>query len=41
MLIGRISDCFFVDVDLVVHAAGPFEYLDCNVLEAAIESKVL
>ncbi|KAK6164095.1 hypothetical protein DH2020_000959 [Rehmannia glutinosa] len=27
------------DVDLVVHAAGPFEYADCNVLEAAIRSK--
>ncbi|KAL6518994.1 hypothetical protein OROHE_017418 [Orobanche hederae] len=27
------------DVDLVVHAAGPFEYADSKVLEAAIESK--
>ncbi|KAI3450018.1 hypothetical protein Pfo_006683 [Paulownia fortunei] len=27
------------DVDLVVHAAGPFEYADGNVLEAAIQSK--
>ncbi|KAL6503381.1 hypothetical protein OROGR_025304 [Orobanche gracilis] len=27
------------DVDLVVHAAGPFEYADSKLLEAAIESK--
>ncbi|KAK4419613.1 hypothetical protein Salat_2374200 [Sesamum alatum] len=27
------------DVDLVVNAAGPFDYLECNVLEAAIQSK--
>ncbi|EYU46212.1 hypothetical protein MIMGU_mgv1a0243421mg, partial [Erythranthe guttata] len=27
------------DVDVVVHAAGPFEYADCNVLEAAIQTK--
>ncbi|KAL0459143.1 UNVERIFIED_CONTAM: hypothetical protein Slati_0541500 [Sesamum latifolium] len=27
------------DVDLVVNAAGPFDYMECNVLEAAIQSK--
>ncbi|KAL3653335.1 hypothetical protein CASFOL_003016 [Castilleja foliolosa] len=27
------------DVDVVVHAAGPFEYADSKVLEAAIQSK--
>ncbi|KAL0419521.1 UNVERIFIED_CONTAM: hypothetical protein Sradi_1365600 [Sesamum radiatum] len=27
------------DVDLVINAAGPFDYMECNVLEAAIQSK--
>lgn len=30
-----------VDVDLVVHAAGPFQQAEkCTVLEAALETKV-
>ncbi|KAK4407447.1 hypothetical protein Sango_0325700 [Sesamum angolense] len=29
----------FADVDLVINAAGPFDYMECNVLEAAIQSK--
>jgi len=32
---------FFTDVDLVVHAAGPFQQAErCTVLEAAIHTKV-
>lgn len=33
--------CSSADVDLVVHAAGPFQQAEnCNVLEVAIETKV-
>lgn len=37
----RLTKCAFLEVDLVVHAAGPFQQAEkCTVLEAAIETKV-
>lgn len=37
----KYHKCSSADVDLVVHAAGPFQQAkNCNVLEAAIETKV-
>ncbi|KAL3653334.1 hypothetical protein CASFOL_003015 [Castilleja foliolosa] len=35
----RSLESAMTDVDVVVHAAGPFEYADTKVLEAAIQSK--
>ncbi|KAL0371069.1 UNVERIFIED_CONTAM: hypothetical protein Sangu_0425000, partial [Sesamum angustifolium] len=35
----KFEENMFSDVDLVINAAGPFDYMECNVLEAAIQSK--